>query len=67
MVLICKKEKEKKEKLKEREQKSVFQIMSMCTFWPQAFTHNFARKPGWIMIQALTSPASRPGETNTDF
>jgi len=28
----------------------LFQIMSMCTFLPQAFIHNLARKPGQIMI-----------------
>lgn len=46
-VSICKKKKEqRKEKLKEREKNSLFQIMSMCTFLPQAFIHNLARKPG---------------------
>ena len=45
------KKEKKKGKRKERgRKKSVFQVMSMCTFLPQAFIHNLARKPGQIMI-----------------
>lgn len=53
-------ERKRKENYKQEEEKSVFQVMSMCTFLPQAFIHNLnreARADPWFSFWHLLPQA----------